>query len=216
MKTDLKEMFKYELDNDKYSKLFYNMSATMKYIHDNDYYINNFSLDSIEIIDSDKLSPIKFDNLEKISFEDEDEVIINNIYLLALMQVGVYSNTLDYINPQFVKENFDAFETFIPQADVPYLKGVITRKSPVYYCDYVNERNKRDIEKMEKEVGSSGGYGMIKQKSTAAGRALADKDTKKMYREIDDRQAAFTTFLILPLVMILIGIVFSIAVMVLR
>lgn len=213
MDVRVKDFLKYEAGEEKYKKLFYNMSTTMKYIHESDYYIRSFDLSEIEIKNIETLTPIQYNKIEKLE-ENSSNEINNNIYLLALLMIGVYSNTLENFNAQFVKENFNEFELFLPEDDVPYLRGVIQRNSPVYYCDYVVARNQKELEKLEKEVGGmdTAVGGMTKSKSTAVGRAMADRETEKLYNGIlsSDRQAAFTSFLILPLTMILLGIIFSI------
>lgn len=213
MDVKVRDFLKYESSEEKYKKLFYNMSITMKYIHESGYCIRNFNLSNIEIKNIETLTPIQFNKIDQLDDNSKEE-ISNNIYLLALLMVGVYSNTLENFNAQFVKENFNEFELFLPPDDVPYLRGVIQRNSPVYYCDYVVARNQKDIEKLNQEVNGidSTVGGVKKTKSTSVGRAMADRETEKLYSGLlsNDRQAAFTSFLILPLTMILLGIVLSI------
>lgn len=210
MGIKLRDWFRQETNEEQLKKLFYNMSSTMKYIHSYDYYISNFNPSEIEINNLEKLSPIQYNQLNKMSEEDDQSIIQRDIFVLALMQVGVYTNTLENINAQFVKENFNEFEVFLPEDDVPYLRGVIQRNSPVYYCDYINEKNNREVERLEKEagvlVGENGGMGIQKKKATAIGTAMADKETAKLYSSLEEKQAAFTSFLILPLAMIWLGL----------
>ena len=210
MGIKLRDWFRQETNEEQLKKLFYNMSSTMKYIHSYDYYISNFNPSEIEINNLEKLSPIQYNQLNKMSEEDDQSIIQRDIFVLALMQVGVYTNTLENINAQFIKENFNEFEVFLPEDDVPYLRGVIQRNSPVYYCDFINEKNNREIEKLEKEagvsVGENGGMGIQKKKATAIGTAMADKETAKLYSGLEEKQAAFTSFLILPLAMIWLGL----------
>lgn len=215
MGIKLKEWYKYNSDEDKMKKLFFNMSSTMKYIHSYDYCVKSFNLNDIEILNSEKLSPIQYNTVVKIPVDDEGEVIHEDIYNLAFMQIGIYTNTLDNLKPQFLKDNFDSFATFLPEDDVPYYKGIIERGASVYYCDYVNERTRREVAKLQSDVGelskNNGGRGIQKRKTTDIGVAYADRDTKNLYNNLDDsRQAAFTNFLILPIAMIMLGIVLSI------
>lgn len=208
MGMKLRDWFRQETKEEQLRKMFYNMSSTMKYIHSYDYYISSFNLSEIEINNLETLSPIQYNQLNKMSEEDDSKIINHNIFVLALMQVGAYTNTLDTLNSQFVKENFNEFEIFLPESDIPYLRGVIQRNSPVYYCDYIDEKNKRDIQKLEAEMGSSTTLegGRQKNKATSVGAAMADKDTSKLYNVLEDKQAAFTSFLILPLSMIWLGL----------
>lgn len=212
MGSSVRDFVKYESNDDNMPKLFYNMSATMKYIHKHDYYIKSFNLSDINIIDTENLSPIQYEKIEKIE-EEKEKIINSNIHTLALLQLGAYSKTLDHFNVNFAEKNFEEFELFIPENDIPYLKGTIQRNSPVYYCDFVDARNKREMEKIETVTGKTSSFDGGRQisKSTAVGRAMTDKETEKLYKNsLEDRQAAFTTFLILPLTMILLGIVLSI------
>lgn len=214
MGTSVKDFLQYEANDEQLSKLFYNMSVAMKYVHHYDYYIDNFDLSSITIENSDDLNPIRYQNIRKMPTKSADELITENIFVLALLQIGVYTGTINYLNSKFIQENFKEFENFLPSDDLPYLRGVIERRSPVYYSDYVNEKNKREIEKLESETGinsiNSEGKGISKKKATEIGSAFADKETQKLYGNLDEKQAAFTTFLILPLAMILLGIVLSV------
>ena len=208
MGMKLRDWFRQETKEEQLRKMFYNMSSTMKYIHSYDYYISSFNLSEIEINNLETLSPIQYNQLNKMSEEDDSKLINHNIFVLALMQVGAYTNNLDTLNAQFVKENFNEFEMFLPESDIPYLRGVIQRNSPVYYCDYIDEKNKREIEKLEAETGGPTTLeaGRQKSKATAVGTAMADKDTAKLYSNLEDKQAAFTSFLILPLSMIWLGL----------
>lgn len=193
-------------------KLNYNMSKTMKYIHEKGYCIKTFNLKQIEILNLETLSPIQFNTLIKPKSSDLERMKQDDIYNLAFMQIGLYSGILDNLNPRFLKENFKEFEIFLPEEDVPYYRGIITRGARVYYFEYIDEKNKRDIIKLQEETNSSNSKmaSFQKSKSTAVGRALADKRTKELYSSIDKPEAAFVSFLILPIAMIVLGIVLSI------
>lgn len=219
MKTTLREWVQYDSNEKELRKLFYNMSTTMKYIHSYDYYISSFNLRNIEILNPEKLSPIQYNYINKMPSYDNGETIEENIYNLVFMQIGIYTNTLDNLRPQFLKENFNLFEQFLPEEDIPYFKGVILRRSPVYYCDYVDEKNKREVEKLAEESDLSNNdnglvKGIQKVKSTQIGIAYADKETQELYSDLADRQqAAFASFLIIPLLLILLGLILSIVVL---
>lgn len=213
MGYSVKEWLKYDGHDEELPKLFYNMSATLKYIHSNDYYIRDFNISDININNEETLSPIEYKNIEKMETIEDKEKIPENIHTLALLQLAAYSKTLAYFNPTFAEQNFQEFELFIPEEDIPYLRGAIQRRSPVYYCDFVNARNQREIERLEKETGGvdSSIGGMSKSKSTAIGRAMTDKETERLYKNtFTDGQSGLTTFLILPLTMILLGVILSI------
>lgn len=193
-------------------KLNYNMSKTMKYIHEKGYCIKTFNLKQIEILNLETLSPIQFNTLIKPKSSDFEIMKQDDIYNLAFMQIGLYSGILDNLNPRFLKENFKEFEIFLPEEDIPYYRGIITRGSRVYYFEYVDEKNRRDIIKLQEETNSSNGRmaSFQKSKATAVGRAMADKKTRELYSSIDKPEAAFVSFLILPIAMIVLVIILSV------
>lgn len=224
---NFKEFLQYTNKEEDLQKLFYNMSNTMKYIHSYDYYISSYDSSDIEIKNVEKLSPIQYKKLRKIPTDNSNELIDRNIHDLALLQVGAYTELLDYMKPhdqkyeQFLKDNYEAYKNLIPNDDERYFDGMINRNSSVYYSDYVNRRNELELEKLQGELNGgqdvvgSMQHGMQKVKSTAAGAmyAEADKETVKLYEGLNEnRQAAFTNFLILPIVMILLGIISSLIV----
>ena len=66
---------------------------------------------------------------------------------------------MKYLNPDFVKENFDEFAQFIPSGDVPYYRGVIQRGASVYFCEFALEKRNRDLADLEKQLGEGDGKG---------------------------------------------------------
>lgn len=197
-------------------KLFYNMSRTMNYIHDRDYYIKSFNPKEIEILNQETLSPVQYNTVVRIPKEYKDEIVREDIYNLSFIQVSTYSNIkLEDLKPKFLKENFKRFEQYLPEEDVPYLQGIIERGAGIYYYEYVDKRNEKEISKLSNEVNSNSGefahsnvIGMQKSKSTAVGRSMVDNETKKLYGDlVDTKQAAFINFLIFPVSIILLGII---------
>ena len=193
-------------------RLNYNMSKTMQYIHNKGYCIKTFNLRQIEILNLETLSPIQYNTLIKPDPKDLVKMQHIDIYNLAFMQIGIYSNMLDNIKPWFLKEQFKEFEGYLPKEDIPYYKGIITNNAHIYYSDYIGLKNERDIARLQEETGTTNDkvVSLQKAKSTAVGRAMADKETRKLYSPIDKPEAAFVSFLILPIAMIILGIVLSI------
>ena len=137
---------KYHMQEDL-QNLFVNMDIAMKYIHDQGFYIESFALDRIKLL-NDSIRLIRFENLAPFpnDITQQKELVRNNIFLSAVLQIGVYANCIQYFNTdtmQFLKENFNQFSMFLPQEDVPYYKGVIERGASVYYSAFVGERKKR-------------------------------------------------------------------------
>ena len=54
---------------------------------------------------------VQFKKLVELSREYDiaKEMIKEDIFKSSLIQIGMYSNSLNHINPNFVKENFDSF-----------------------------------------------------------------------------------------------------------
>lgn len=211
MGVKLKKWLEYNHDDEKTQTVFYNMSKTMKYIHEKDFCIKTFNLNEIEILNIEKLSPIQYNTVVKMPEEESSEIRHEDIYNLAFMQIGISTDMLDYLKPEFLKENFDSFVPLLPEEDVPYFKGIVTRGASVYYSDYIDEKNKREVARVQQEsANSSKSNGLQKSKATAAGRALADKDTKKLYSPIEQKEGAYVSFLIFPIIMVLLGMILSI------
>ena len=77
----LRDWFRQETKEEQLRKMFYNMSSTMKYIHSYDYYISSFNLSEIEINNLETLSPIQYNQLNKMSEEDDSKLINHNIFV---------------------------------------------------------------------------------------------------------------------------------------
>lgn len=200
-------------------KLFYNMSKTMNYIHDRDYCVKSFNLKEIEILNLEKLSPIQYNTVVRIPENYKDDIVREDIYNLTFIQISAYTNfPLDRLNPIVLKEQFNEFEKILPENDINYLRGVIERGAGVYYYQYVNMNNEKEIERLSQEMdregnvmGDTNSLGIQKTKSTSVGKAMVDKETKKLYSDlVDKQQAAFVSFLIFPLSLIILGVILGI------
>ncbi len=193
---------------EKRRKTFYNMSKTMKYIHSKGYCVKTFNPNEIKIINENKLSPIQYNTLVKPKPHEADAMKQEDIYNLAFLQIGIYAGMTNVLRDEFLKENFKEFEVFLHEDDIPYYKGVITRNAHVYYSDYIDTKNERDISKLREEAGANNKVASFqKTKSTQTGRAMVDKETKKLYSPIEKQEAAYVSFLILPIAMIILGII---------
>ncbi len=218
MGLNLKEWLETNHEIESRQKLFYNMSRTMNYIHDRDYYIKSFNLKEIEILNPEKLSPIRYDTVVRMPKEYKDQIIREDIYNLAFIQISAFANIkIENLKPIYLKENFSEFQKYLPQMDVPYLQGIIERGAGIYYYEYIDKRNKQELERLQRETDSeinnssrsiSNSLGIQKTKTTAVGKSMVDSDTKKLYGDlVDTKQAAFVSFLIFPVSLILLGII---------
>lgn len=209
---------KYHLQEDL-QNLFVNMDIAMKYIHDQGFYIESFALDSIKLL-NDSVRLIRFEKLAPFpnDISQQKELVHNNIFLSAVLQIGVYANCIQYFNTetmQFLKENFNQFSIFLPQDDVPYYKGVIERGASVYYSAFVGERKKRELQNLDKQLDGDEGFshGKVMVKSNGLSTISADdfiphneKANESIYKDLSKREAAFARALIYPMLILIFGL----------
>lgn len=211
---------KYHMQEDL-QNLFVNMDIAMKYIHDQGFYIESFALDRIKLL-NDSIRLIRFENLAPFpnDITQQKELVRNNIFLSAVLQIGVYANCIQYFNTdtmQFLKENFNQFSMFLPQEDVPYYKGVIERGASVYYSAFVGERKKRELKELDKQLsGVDGGVnssGKVLVKSNGLAEPSAEdliphneKENGVIYKDLSKKEAAFARALIYPIMILIFGL----------
>lgn len=209
---------KYHLQDDL-QNLFVNMDIAMKYIHDQGFYIESFALDSIKLL-NDSIRLIRFEKLAPFPNDvlQQKELVRNNIFLSAVLQIGVYANCIQYFNTEtmrFLKENFNQFAPFLPQDDIPYYKGVIERGASVYYSAYVGERKKRELQDLDKQLDGDEGFsrGKVMVKSNGLATISADdfiphneKVNESIYKDLSKREAAFVRALIYPILILIFGL----------
>ena len=211
---------KYHMQEDL-QNLFVNMDIAMKYIHDQGFYIESFALDRIKLL-NDSIRLIRFENLAPFpnDITQQKELVRNNIFLSAVLQIGVYANCIQYFNTdtmQFLKENFNQFSMFLPQEDVPYYKGVIERGASVYYSAFVGERKKRELKELDKQLsGVDGGVssrGKVLVKSNGLAELSAEdliphneKENGVSYKDLSKKEAAFARALIYPIMILIFGL----------
>lgn len=194
-------------------EVFLNMDLAMKYIHEKEYCIESFNPKKIEILNN-SLKQIRFDSLIQMphDIDVQKELIREDIYSSTLLQIGVYSKCLAYLNPAFLKSNFSEFTIFLPEGDVPYYKGIVERGAAVYFSSYVAEKKKRDLQALETqfdEGGAERGKSLVKSngKSISAEEML-DQNIRinaSIYSDLAKKDAAYVHFLIYPIIVALIG-----------
>lgn len=210
-------------DEEDLRTVFVNMDRALKYIHEHGYCIKVFYPTEIEVLGN---SPdcIQFKKLLELSSDPgrRREMIKEDILHSSLIQIGIYTNSLKYINPNFVKDNFDSFVQLLPAGDVPYYRGVVQRGASVYFCEFVLEKRNKDLANLEKELDEGGTEkGRILQKSSNRNIGVEsitnDKINDQIYAQINGmRDSAFINYLVIPalilvmlLVLSLISLVFS-------
>lgn len=199
--------------------VFINMDRALKYIHEHGYCIEVFYPTEIEVLGN---SPeyIQFKKLLELSSDPgrRREMIKEDIFHSSLIQIGIYTNSLKYINPNFVKENFDSFIQLLPSEDVPYYRGVVQRGASVYFCEYVLEKRNKDLDNLEKQLEESGGTdkGRLLTKTSNKNIGIEsitnDKINDEIYAQINGmRDSAFINFLVIPtlilIVLLILGLI---------
>lgn len=152
-------------------KVFLNMDIALKFIHDHDYCIADFSPSSIFVLKNNPKC-IQFVELYQLPVDPikSKEMIKEDIFMSSLLQICFYMKMpIKNMNVGFLKENFDFFAQFLPSSYVPYYRGVILRKASVYLCEFDEERRKREIANLDKEVGETEGNGRSLVKSSLNG-----------------------------------------------
>ncbi len=164
--STLDEYTKTYHNNDEYTRLFYVMDSTMKYIHGKGYYVINFNPKNIVVgVTNNNEDYVNFKSIDVMD-DDITNKINNNIYNLAFLEIGLLSETLDYLRPEFLKQNFSQFKIFIPENLVNYYQMIVVNGGHHYLSEYLEIKNKQEITKLnkalEEEGGSSKGRSYVK------------------------------------------------------
>ena len=192
---------------------FLNLDRALKYIHDHGYCIQVFHPSEIEVLNNDD-QYIQFKYLMELSSDPmiRKQMIREDIFNSSLVQIGIYSNSLKYLTPEFLKDNFDSFVEFLPSGDVPYYRGVVQRGASVYFCEYALEKRNRDLQELEKELGeentdSSKIY--VKDNVSITNDAVNDI----IYKQINGlKDNAFVNWLLVPTVVLCMLLLFGIVI----
>ena len=206
--TTLEQWVKDHYSEEELRSIFLNMDRALKYIHDHGYCIEVFYPTEIKVLNNED-DHIQFNKLVELSKDPSisREMIKEDIFNSSLIQVGIYSKSLKYLNPEFLKEHFDDFSQFIPQGDIPYYRGVIQRGASVYFCEFALEKRKRDLEDLEKELGEEGSKELVK---TPEPDITNNKINDQIYRQINGmRDAAFVNLLLIPTIILGLLLVFG-------
>ena len=200
--------------------VFINMDIALKYIHEHGYCIEVFYPSEIEILNNE-LDHIQFKKLIELSRDPaiKQQMIKEDLFNSALMQIGLYFysdglglsiNTILYnLKPEILKENFDAYSQVIPEGDTPYYRGIILRGATVYLCEFVQEKNNRELQELEKQLAPDDqkNFEPVQIKKVPSNNKVNDN----IYRQINGlRDAAFISVLTIPTVIIIVMIIIMI------
>ncbi len=220
-------------DESMVSTLLVNMDSAMKYIHNKGFVITSFNPKDIDIL-NDSIEQIRFDRLAPLDSDygiQMNEAFRKNIFSLSDLAIGIRCRFPDrvYINEQFLRDNFNLFEMYLPVEDVPYYKGVIERGAGVYYCDFLVERRKRELEALEKEIDgdNSSNYSNSnsiggKTKVYSNGHSILgnyDSTNRKVNDSIYGQlgkmgDGAHISFFVVPIVVALLGAILAVLVLI--
>lgn len=217
----LREWLMGEFKSDELFTLFTNMDSAMRYIHSKGFCVCSFNPKDIEIL-NDSLNQIKFNLLMRMpeGLIERKNLVKEDIGRLAFLQIGIYSRCLNYLNPDFLKQHFSEFAMFLPEDIVPYYRGVVERGASVYLGDYLSEKRRRDLAALEKEIGDTSGDFANGKKLVKGSSLFSEDDTMNskvnasIYKSLSSiSDAAYISFLMIPVLVALLGIVLSIFVL---
>lgn len=182
--------------------IFLNMDRALKYIHEHGYCIEVFYPTEIEVLNNED-DYIKFNKLMKLPTDQDirERMIQEDIFHSSFIQIGIYSKSLKYLKPSFLKENFDDFAQFLPVSDIPYYRGVVQRGASVYFGEYAIEKRNRDLEELNRQLGEGGdsNKALIKHDVNLTNSTINDV----IYRQINGlRDHAFINFLLIPTIVL--------------
>ena len=211
-KVDLFSWISSHRSEDEMREVFLNMDIALKYIHAHGYCIEIFHPSKIFVLD-DQVDHIQFECLTELDSSERNEMVKEDIFNSSLIQIGLYTNTLKYLTPQFLRDNFDDIARFIPEGDVPYYRGVVQRGASVYFSEFALEKMNRDLIQLEKQINESEG----KKDNTSVENNVSvenlsnDKINDSIYKQINGlRDAAFINWLIIPTIILLSLVLISI------
>ena len=200
----LSDWIKNHHSDEELRDLFLNMDIALKYIHDHNYCVEVFYPTEIEVLDN-KPDHIQFNRLLELSSNPsiKNSMIKEDIFNSSLIQVGIYTNTLKRLTPDFLRENFEQIAQFLPEGDVPYYRGVVQRGASVYFCEYALEKRNRDLANLEKELGEGDGNSKQFTKTNGLnagfGSISNDRINDSIYKQINGyKDSAFINYLLIP------------------
>jgi len=203
-KSTLSEWIREHHSEEEMRDVFLNMDIALKYIHDHGYCIEVFYPTRIEIL-NDRPDYIQFVNLMELSKDPvtRRNMIKEDIFNSALIQIGFYTNTIRSLTPEFLRSNFDELARFLPEGDVPYYRGVVQRGASVYFNEFAYEKMNRDLENLEAQIQeSNGGKPLAKTASRVETEPLSnDRINDSIYKQINGlKDVAFISYLLIPTV----------------
>lgn len=199
---------------DEKRELFLCLDSAMKYVHEKGYCVKTFNPNEIELINK-SINLIKFNTL---LIMPDDEIMKSklkkeDIFNSSVLQVGLYSGSLKYLKPEYLKENFDDFVSFLPEIDVGYYRGVVQNDAAVYFNEFEAERERREQLSLSNQVNDSK---INAGENSIFNHNMNEKNNKQIYRGLKDKNAAFLNLLIYPIIFSIITILTTLIVLLFR
>lgn len=174
-------------------KVIYFVSKHLKGLHNSGLYVPYFYLKSVQV-NKDNLSDIKFPSIANGQNDSEfDNYKNSNIYELALISFashlpGYSIKEKGLLNYSVIKQNFDNFTYIFNNDDVSYYRDIFVNDNYRYYSDHIND--------LEKKAGNNVSNNRAYSYSTREGRLMSEKE------------AAFTSYLLLFVNVSIVGLLF--------
>ena len=188
---------------EEFRSLFLNLDCALKYVHDRGYCVTNFSPTEIYVLGSNE-NCIQFKQLIEMpqGFEQRNKLIQEDIFKSSFLQIAIYCNMLNCLTPQFLKERFNDITIFLPFEDVPYYRGIIERGASIYLYEYRLEAFRRKFASFESKDINSNMISKIIQNNEYINSII--------YQQINNSNAAFVYYLIIPTIVFGFLFLFSI------
>ncbi len=210
--VSLSDWYMHHHSEDERRVLFVSLHKTLKYIHDRGYCIAVF-YPSVILVLYDNPEYIQFTKLMEmpLDIDKQREIIREDIFNACFIQIGLYSNTLAKLNPDFLMDNFDSFTEFLPPGDVSYYRGVIQRGASVYFCQFDVEKAKKEFADLQKQFGEIDNQGPSTLPDSSEEELTNKKINDVIYKQINGlRDAAFVHTFIIPAILIIIITLFGV------
>lgn len=135
----------YTNDEEEMVNYFYKMSSSIKKLHDNGYYVNDFRSD--RIIYNNKTDEFIF-NVSFIRPDIKEEVVKSNIVNFASLLTNIYVNKANLFNSDllfpvsYLKEVVENFKYSYSEIDYPYFYNLYKNGDIFYYHEYIDTYRK--------------------------------------------------------------------------
>lgn len=221
--TTLKAWFDDSRSAEEKRELFLYLDFAMRYVHERGFCVYSFNPSEIEILNN-SVKQVKFNTLLRMPADDtryQNKLKDEDIFNSAILQVLLYSKFPLITNPDFIKEHFDEFTTFLPESDARYYRGVIQDNASIYFTEFEVERVRREEEQMEKELQGSdfkvSSDDIAKKQKELIKMFSNDKINNTIYKSINVvQESAFINILLYPTVMIVLFLVYTFVCYVIR